>query len=255
MITAVIPTLNEERFVASAIRTVAFADEVLVIDSLSTDQTAEVARGAGATVIQRAFDDFSTQKNYAIDQAKHEWILVIDADERVSDSLADEILSCIQRPDGKDAFYVYRNFYFGQKWVRYGGWQTDKAIRLFRKEKGRYNGKLVHETIVTDGEVGYLENRLDHFSYRDREQYAAKLEMYAHLQAQELFQKGRKSRVWLFTVKPAFRFFVHYIVRMGFLDGWAGLELARAHAIGVWKRYVFLKQRHAEIEKTGAYVK
>ncbi len=255
MISVVIPTLNEERFVASAIRTVAFADEVLVIDSLSTDKTVEVAIEAGASVIQRQFDDFSTQKNYAIERARHEWILVIDADERVSDPLAGEILRCIENPKGKAAFYVYRNFFFGRKRIRYGGWQTDKAIRLFRKKRGTYNGKLVHETIDTDGDVGFLENRLDHYSYRDHEQYASKLEMYARLQAEELYRQGRKPRFWMLTVKPAFRFFVHYFVRLGILDGKAGFELARAHAKGVWKRYRYLGERYGESGDAEVYVK
>ncbi|MGA9269905.1 MAG: glycosyltransferase family 2 protein [Lutimonas sp.] len=255
MITAVIPTLNEEDFIAEAIRRVSFADEILVIDSFSSDKTVEVARDAGAKVVQRKFDDFSTQKNFAIRQATHEWILVIDADERVSDELGEEIVESVAQPGDRVAFFLYRNFYFKEKRVYYGGWQTDKAIRLFKKGSGRYNGNLVHETIDADGPVGYLKNRLDHYSYRNREQYADKLEMYARLQAEELYRKNKKSRFWLLTFKPAFRFFVHYIVRMGILDGTAGYELARAHAIGVWKRYKYLGQRHSESGDAEVYMK
>lgn len=255
MITTVIPTLNEENFVAEAIQRVSFADEILVIDSFSSDKTVKVAREMGARVIQREFDDFSTQKNFAIQQASHEWILVIDADERVSEDLAAEILRSVKNPGDKVAFFLYRNFYFKGNKVQYGGWQTDKAIRLFKKENGRYNGNLVHETVDVNGAVGFLKNRLDHFSYRSHDQYAGKLEMYARLQAEELYRKNKKSRFWLLTVKPAFRFFVHYIVRMGFLDGSAGFELARAHAIGVWKRYKYLGERHAKSEEAQVYMK
>ena len=133
MITAIIPTLNEENFIEEAIRRVGFADEILVIDSFSSDNTVEVAGKAGARVMQREFDDFSSQKNFAIRQATHEWILVIDADERVSDELADEIVRSVTDPGDKVAFFLYRNFYFKDIRVRYGGWQTDKAIRLFKR--------------------------------------------------------------------------------------------------------------------------
>lgn len=246
MITVVIPTLNEEKFVAEAIGSVSFADEILVIDSFSSDATARVAQESGAKVIQREFDDFSTQKNYAIQRAKNDWVLVIDADERVSMALASEIERTIENPGNKVAFYVFRNFYFKQKRIRYGGWQTDKAIRLFRKDAGCYNGKLVHETIRTDGEVGFLEERLDHYSYRGKDQYAAKLEMYASLQAEEMLRENKKPSFWLYLIKPGFRFFVHFIVRMGCLDGKRGYELARAHAIGVWRRYALYQERYKD---------
>ena len=246
MITVVIPTLNEENFVAEAIRSVSFADEILVIDSFSSDATALVAQDAGAEVIQREFDDFSTQKNHAIERAENEWVLVIDADERVSETLASEIVRTVDNPGDKVAFYVFRNFYYKQTRVRYGGWQTDKAKRLFRKGAGRYNGKLVHETISTEGEVGFLKERLDHYSYRGKKQYAAKLEMYASLQAEEMFRQNKKPSFWFYTIKPGFRFFVHFVVRMGFLDGKPGFDLARAHAIGVWKRYTVFNERYKD---------
>jgi glycosyltransferase involved in cell wall biosynthesis len=255
MITAIIPTLNEEGFIADAIRRVSFADEILVIDSFSSDKTVEAARKVGAKVIQRKFDDFSNQKNFAIRQATHEWILVIDADERVSDALADEIVKITKDPGDHVAFFLFRNFYFTEKRVHYGGWQTDKAIRLFRNGAARYNGNLVHETIDADGPVGFLKNRLDHYSYRSHQQYADKLELYARLQAEELFRKNKRPGFWYLRVKPAFRFFAHYIIRMGVLDGKAGFELARAHARGVWKRYKYLGERYAQSGDAEVYMK
>ena len=255
MITAVIPTLNEENFVTDAIRRLSFVDEILVIDSFSSDRTVEVARGLGARVIQRKFDDFSSQKNFAIQLAKNEWILVIDADERVSEGLAEEIQDAVNNPGDRVAFFLFRNFYFKGNRVRYGGWQTDKAIRLFKKDKGLYNGKLVHETIKTDGPVGFLSQRLDHYSYRNSKQYGAKLEMYARLQAEELYRKNKKPLFLLKAVKPPFRFFVLYFVRMGLLDGWAGFELARAHAIGVSKRYSYLNAKYGEARESKVAMK
>ena len=255
MISAIIPTLNEEQNIEAAIRSVSFADEILVIDSYSSDNTVSAAERMGAKVIQREFDDFSSQKNYAIEQARHEWILAVDADERVSKELAAEIQKAAQEPEEMIAFFLYRNSYFKGKLLRYGGWQTDKAIRLFKKSESRYNGNLVHETITTRGPVGFLKNRLDHYSYRSQQQYQAKLEMYANLQAQQLFGEKKKLGLWLSWIKPGFRFFVHYFVRLGFLDGRAGFELARIHSYGVWKRYVFLKRLYREPEASNLYVK
>ena len=245
-ITAIIPTLNEECCLGEAIQSVSFADEILVVDSHSTDQTVSIARQLNARVIQREFDDFSSQKNFAISKAKHDWILFIDADEHVSEELRKEIIQKAEKNRGEVAFYVYRNFFFSDRRIRYGGWQTDKAIRLFDRSHCRYDGRLVHETIETKGCVGFMENRLDHFSYRSRDQYAAKLEKYAALQAEELYRQNKKWHVFFIAIKPPFRFFVHYFVRLGFLDGAAGLRLAYEHARGVFKRYVYLIGRYEQ---------
>jgi len=231
--------------VGGAIRSVSFADEILVIDSMSSDRTTEIAREMKAKVIERRFDDFSSQKNFAISRAKNDWILVIDADERVSKELGEEILQAVGDPGEKSGFHLYRNFFFRGRRIRFGGWQTDKVIRLFNRQHCRYNGNLVHETIESDGPVGYLAHRLDHFSYRNRVHYASKLEMYARLQAEQLYAENRKGYLAHLLVKPPFRFFVHYVLRMGFLDGLPGLILAHAHARGVLQRYLFLRRRYA----------
>jgi len=251
-ITAIIPTWNEECCLGEAIQSISFADEILVVDSHSTDQTVSIARQLNAKIIQRKFDDFSTQKNFAISKAKHDWILFIDADERVSEELRQEIIRKAQKNRGEVAFYVYRNFFFRNRRIRFGGWQTDKAIRLFDRRYCQYDGKLVHETIETKGPVGFMENRLDHFSYRSRDHYAAKLENYAALQAEELYRQNKKFHVFFIAIKPPFRFFVHYFVRLGFLDGTAGLRLAYENARGVYKRYVYLRRRYRQDQEKGS---
>jgi glycosyltransferase involved in cell wall biosynthesis len=242
-ITAIIPTLNEQACLAEAIGSVSFADEVLVVDSFSSDQTVPIARKMNARVIQREFDDFSSQKNFALEKASHDWIVQIDADERVSKELEQEILRTVEHDGNEVAYYVFRNFFFKDKRIRHGGWQTDKSIRLFNRKHCRYDGKLVHETIETRCPVGFLKNRLDHFSYKDKTQYASKLDTYAKMQAEELFRKGKKMHILFIAVKPPFRFLVHYFVRMGFLDGAAGFRLAYEHARGVFMRYLYLKRR------------
>ncbi|MDN3644437.1 glycosyltransferase family 2 protein [Lutimonas halocynthiae] len=242
MITAIIPTLNEENFIEEAIRSVSFATEIIVIDSFSQDQTASICKKAKVKLIQREFDDFSSQKNFAIDQAAYNWIFILDADERISAPLALEIKKVANDPQDFVAFGIYRNFYFKNIKVRFGGWQTDKVIRLFRKDKCRYDGKLVHEEVLCSGKVGLLKNRMDHYSFRSQEQYEQKLEFYAALQAKEIKKSGKKVYLIHQLVKPAFRFVVLYLVRFGFLDGKRGYVLAKLHAHAVLNRYLLVRR-------------
>ncbi len=238
MITAIIPTLNEEEFIEEAIASVAFADEIIVIDSFSTDRTVELAEGHGVKIVQRKFDNFSNQKNYALDLASHEWIYVLDADERVPPALQTEILAAVDHSFDCVGFYTFRTFYFKEERIRFGGWQTDKVIRLFKKDSCRYDGKLVHEKIRYDGKIGFLKNRIDHFSFRDMAQYKGKLDLYAHLQARELMEVYKEIPLAHRWIKPGFRFLVLYFIRFGFLDGKPGYTLARLHARAVRQRYV-----------------
>jgi len=237
MISAIIPTLNEESFIEEAISSVSFADEIIVIDSFSTDRTIELAGKHQVRIIQRKFDNFSSQKNYAIDRAKHEWIYILDADERVSPSLKKEILTSVKHPMNYVGFYIYRNFYYKETHIRFGGWQTDKVIHLFKKDACTYDGQLVHEKIIYNGEIGFLKHKIDHFSFRDIDQYSRKLDFYADLQAREILT-AKKKIPWMHrSIKPGFRFLVLYIIRFGFLDGKKGFRLAKIHAEAVKKRY------------------
>lgn len=238
MITAIIPTLNEQDFIEDAIASVSFADEIIVIDSFSTDRTLELARRYEVKIVQRKFDNFSNQKNFALELAAHDWIYVLDADERLSPDLKVEILAAAKDPKDCVGFYIYRTLYFQESKIRFGGWQTDKVMRLFRKDSCTYDGKLVHEKIVYQGKAGFLKNRIDHFSYRDYEQYTGKLEFYAKLQARELLGAYKEIPLTHRWIKPGFRFMVLYFLRFGFLDGQQGFTLARTHAKAVSKRYV-----------------
>lgn len=238
MITAIIPTLNEEEFIEEAIASVAFADEIIVIDSFSSDRTIELAERHEVKIVRRKFDNFSNQKNFALDLATHTWIYVLDADERVSPALQTEILAAVDDPGDCVGFYAFRTFYFKGERIRFGGWQTDKVIRLFRKDSCRYDGKLVHEKIRYDGKIGFLKNRIDHFSFRDAAQYKGKLDLYARLQARELMEVYEDIPFGHRWIKPGFRFLVLYFIRFGFLDGQQGYTLARLHARAVRQRYV-----------------
>ena len=240
-ITAIIPTLNEEKNIEGAINSLSFADEIIVIDSFSSDQTLAICEKFNVKLIQRQFDDFSSQKNYAIEQALHDWIFILDADERIPQTLLDEIKELMIAPQPHVAFNIYRTFFYEGQKVKYGGWQTDKVIRLFRKDKCRYDGKLVHEEIIYEGRIGSLVNKMDHYSFKNHNQYKSKLEFYAELQAQELLKSRKKIYPLHSFLKPGFRFIVLYIIRVGFLDGVKGFNLARMHANAVEQRYVKYK--------------
>ncbi|NOQ92399.1 MAG: glycosyltransferase [Flavobacteriaceae bacterium] len=228
-ITAIIPTFNEELNIEYAIKSVDFADEIIVIDSYSTDKTVVIANRHNIRLIERKFDDFSSQKNYAIDQAKNNWIYILDADERVSNDLRKEILEAVKKPTNFVGFYIYRTFYFLSQKINYGGWQRDKVIHLFKKDKCKYNGNLVHETITYNGEIGFLNHKIEHYSYRNYDHYLKKLNHYASLQAKELFIKKKSVNIFHIVLKPLYRFFVHYVIRLGFLDGFPGYVLAAQH--------------------------
>jgi glycosyltransferase involved in cell wall biosynthesis len=238
-ITAIIPTLNEEIHIRDAIKSVDFADEIIVIDSYSSDKTLEIAEKMNVKIIKRKFDDFSSQKNHAIKQASHSWIYILDADERVTPEVRVEILKAVKKPDDFVGFYVRRTFYFAGEKINYCGWQRDKVIRLFLKDKCFYRG-IVHETIFSKGNFGFLENKIEHYGYRNYNHFISKINHYSSLKAKELHDNGKKVNVYYLLIKPLARFFIHYVIRLGFLDGLAGLILAKILAYSVFTRYVKL---------------
>lgn len=238
-ITAIIPTLNEEIHIEEAIKSVSFADEIIIIDSFSSDNTIAIASKYDVRIIQRTFDDFSSQKNAAIDAAKHDWIYILDADERVTPAVKDEILNAVNNPQDFVGFYVRRTFYFEGQRVHYSGFQRDKVIRLFLKQHCRYGG-LVHERIKADGKIGFFKNKIDHFSYRNFDHYISKMNHYAAIRAKELFEQQKKVTLFHVMIKPLARFCIHYFIRLGFLDGFTGFLVAKTQAFGVFSRYIKL---------------
>ncbi len=239
-ITAIIPTLNEEDNIEEAINSVAWADEILVIDSMSSDRTLELAASKGVKVIQRAFDNFSAQKNFAIEQAAHDWIFILDADERVDENLRDEILQRCGR-ENYVAYWIPRQNFIGNKKINFSGWKNDKCIRLFNKKYARYDGSFVHEEIAAKGPVGKLKNKILHYTYKNRAHFEQKLSLYARLKAEEWYIKGHKYNPFMQIFGPVYRFFKHYIWHFGFLDGKAGFLIAKHYMKAVWKRHENLR--------------
>lgn len=236
-ITAIIPTFNEEIHIEAALKSVDFADEIIVIDSFSTDATVDIVRKSKAILIQRKFDDFSSQKNFAIHKASNDWVFLLDADEIITDALKEEVLQTAKYNTSFKAFFIYRSFYFKNKKLNFSGWRRDKVIRFFHKDSCKYVGK-VHEKISTSGKIGFFKEKLNHYSYINYNQYKNKLKSYAKLQAQEILEKGLFVTPYHFFLKPIIRFVIQFIIQFGFLDGYRGFIISWLHAFGVWRRYV-----------------
>jgi len=248
-ITAIIPTFNEESNIQKALDSVDFADEIIVIDSFSTDKTVAIVKESNAILLQRVFDNFSNQKNFAIEKASNKLVFLLDADETIPKNLKEEILYTIKSKTDFNAFYVYRNFFFKKRSLNFSGWRRDKVIRLFRKDSCRYVGK-VHEEISTKGKVGFLKGKINHYSYKNYNQYKNKLKNYAKLQAQELLEKGLIVTPYHLFLKPFIRFFIQFMIRLGILDGYKGFIISWAHAFGVWRRYVEVLNLKYKTRKT-----
>ena len=247
-ISALAITFNEEENVKRYIESLSFADEIIFVDSQSTDNTISLAESYGVKVIQRKFDDFSNQRNFAISQAKNDWIVFFDLDEIISTELETEIIESVNIPNNNVAFFAKRNFYFMGEHIKYGGWQNDKAIRLFNKNFCKYNGNLVHEIVQCKGKTSVLKNSLNHYSYKNFDNYNDKLNLYSKLQAENLYQKKVKPNFYHFFIRPMYRFLWQYIFRLGILDGKTGFILAYVHSFSVYKRYLQLWMMYRKID-------
>ena len=239
-ITALAITLNEEQNVKRYVESLSFANEIIFIDSQSTDKTAAIAQEMGVKVIQRKFHNFSDQRNFAISQAKNDWIIFFDLDEIISVKVKKEIIQKLNNPEDFVAFYIKRNFFLFNKHLKHGGFQNDKAVRLFNKKYCKYNGNLVHEEIQTEGEIGILKNAIDHYSYKNFDHYCNKLNFYSKLQAIKLFDKKKKPNLYHFIIKPGYRFVWQYFYRLWILDGKEGFLYARINSFFVFKKYLEL---------------
>lgn len=239
MLTLLVPTFNEEDCLERCLASAAdLADEILVVDSFSTDRTLEIARTFGARIFQRAYENSASQKNWAIPQASHPWILLLDADEWLSPGLHREIKVWKERIDSRiDGYWMFRANHFMGRRIRYSGWQNDKVIRLFQRDRCRYEAKHVHAEITPTGPVQTLKNRLFHDTYKGLEHHQRKLDRYAAWQAQDYHPKTGAITAYHTVLKPAYRFFRQYILQGGILDGYPGWVIARFGAYAVRARY------------------
>ncbi|SRX75583.1 glycosyltransferase family 2 protein [Aequorivita antarctica] len=234
-LTVIIPTFNEQAFLEDALFSVSFADEIIVVDSFSTDKTPEIAKKYATKFLQRKFDNFSNQKNFALKEATGDWILFVDADERVTHSLEAEIKETLQNPKHSGYKINFPHFYMN----RFLYHHSDDVLRLVKREGAKFSGS-VHEKLQCEGRIGKLKNKMLHFTYKGFDNYISKKESYAWFQAQQQFDKGKKTTWFHLLFKPTYRFFRSFILKGGFRDGVPGMTVAAVNAYGVFERYVKL---------------
>ena len=243
-ISVLIITLNEENQIKPLLVDLDFADEIIVVDSFSTDKTEAICKSfEKVTFIQNKFKNYSSQRNFAILHAKNDWILFLDADERLTPALKNEIIATIKTNETFSAFLFYRTFMFEGKVLHFSGNQNDKIFRLFNKNQAEYNtDRLVHEKLKVNGKIGVLKNKLIHYSYANFQAYKSKTIRYGEFKAQEKFLKKQKPSVLLHFLHPAYNFLFNYIIRLGFLDGKKGLIICYLNANSIHIRYQELEQ-------------
>lgn len=218
----IIIALNAADQIEACLKSAEFADEVIVVDSGSVDATVEIAKKQGARVIQQAWLGFGPQKQFAIEQASHDWVLCLDCDERISERLHASIESTLQNPQFQ-AYQMPRCNRFMGRWLRHGEGYPDLSLRLFNRKSAHWSEDAVHEKVVTAVTVGKLEGDLLHESAESLAAYMDKQNRYTTLQAQELFQSGKHASVLQLLISPLIRFIKFYLLRRGFLDGVPGL--------------------------------
>lgn len=243
-LSALLIVKNERKHLPDVIDTLGFADEIVVVDSFSDDGTYEFLKAdERVLVLQHPFKDYSSQRNFCMEQAANDWVLFIDADERVSTALATEITKLMSRDELANGYFIYRQFYYKRQKLRFSGLQTDKALRLFDRTKGRYTAdKIVHEELDITPPIGFLENKLDHYFFDDYATYKSKMIKYGQMKGRQHYYQGKKYNGLTQLFKTFYKFLNHYILRLGFLDGHRGWVVAKLNALSVWQRYKEMKR-------------
>ncbi len=236
-LSAVIITRNEEENLPRCLASVKFADEIVIVDSGSTDRTLDIAREYGARVCETEWRGFGLSKREGVSAANGDWVLSIDADEEVSSALAEEIQNAVRDSTSVAGYYIPRRTEFLGRWIMHSGWYPDPVLRLFRKDRGNFDEALVHEKVVLDGETGRLRHDLLHYCYPSLDDYFRKFNRYTSLAAREAHQNGRKVGVRHVVINPLVKFVKQYVVKGGFLDGLEGLLLAILSACYVMVKY------------------
>jgi glycosyltransferase involved in cell wall biosynthesis len=243
-LSACIITYNEADRIEACLRSLSFCDELLVVDSHSSDATRALAAALGARVIERDWPGYRSQKQFAVDSARHDWVLCLDADERLTEQLRDEIqqLRAAGFP-GAAGWSVPRiTDYFG-RFLRHGNAYPDRLVRLFDRRCGGWSGDEIHENTRISGRIGRLQGHLEHFSYRSLSDHLNRMQRYADLMAQALYARGRRCGLAPVLLNPQWRFVRGYLLRLGFLDGWRGLVFALIEANYVRRKYLGLYMR------------
>ena len=229
-------TRDESAHIAAALESVSWADEIIVVDSHSTDDTVAIARTRATRVEVRDWPGYGAQKNYAAEIASNDWILSLDADERVSPALASEIKQTLQGEPAARGYRIPRVTWYLGRWIRSTDWYPDYQLRLYDRRFGRWNGRRVHESVDLQGTPAFLRQELQHYAYRDIAHHLATIDRYTTLAAEQWLAEGRRTNAFEILIHPRLAFLRNYLLRGGVKDGAAGLIVSRLNAY-----YVFLK--------------
>jgi glycosyltransferase involved in cell wall biosynthesis len=251
-VSAILVCYNEEENIAACLQSLQWCDEIVVVDSFSTDRTVEICRQYTERLIQRAWEGFRDQKAFAHSQATKEWVLLVDADERVSPELREEIRYALTTYGSEYAgFSMPRLVYYLRRWWWRGGWYPDYDVRLFRRECASWGGMDPHEKILVQGKVRRLKYPLHHFSYRDINDHVRRINQFTTVSSAELYKEGKKWRCGDNLLRPAFRFLYSYFLKRGFVEGFPGFFVAVTAAVYVFLKYAKLKELELEEKSQG----
>ncbi|HNR13892.1 MAG TPA: glycosyltransferase family 2 protein [Thermodesulfobacteriota bacterium] len=237
-------TYNEEKNIRACLESVRWADEIIVVDSFSNDATVSICSEYTHNVMQRSWPGHVEQKNFAIDQATGDWILGLDADERVSPELAEEIKAVLAGHDqGADGFSFPRHSFYLGRWINHGGWYPDAKIRLFKRGLARWGGKNPHDKVILGGKVGYLHGELRHYVYRNISHQLQTVDSFSSITADGFFSEGKRFNLGYLVFRPCFKFLETYVWRRGFLDGLPGFVIAVISSYYVFLKYAKLWEK------------
>jgi len=239
-LSVIIITKNEAHNIRACLESSSWADEIVVVDSGSSDDTTAIAREFTPHVYNHDWPGFGAQKNRALDYATGTWVLSLDADERVTPELRVQLERAMEQAD-RDGYYLPRLSQFCGRFIHHSGWYPDYVLRLFKRDKGRFSDDLVHESVILQGPAGKLSSPLLHYSYLTKVDVARKVEQYATAAAQQMFRKGKNASSTDAPVRAAWAFFRTYCLRLGFLDGTAGFSIARMNARTTYLKYEKLR--------------
>jgi len=244
-LSVIIITKDEAENIRACLETVKWADEIIVVDSGSVDATVEICRELGAQVHQHDWPGFGMQKNRALSYATHEWVFSIDADERVSVELKEQLINAMKKVS-EDGFYVPRLSQFCGRFIRHSGWYPDYVLRLFKRTRGRFSDDMVHERVILEGVAGRLTSPLLHYSYLNEADVRRKTEQYAKAGALQMMKKGKTATFADAPLRAGWAFIRTYFLRLGFLDGIAGFNVAKMNFRTTYLKYKILKKLCSE---------
>lgn len=247
-ISSVIITYNEERNIGDCLESLKWTSEIIIVDAFSSDRTVGIARVYTDKILQREWQGYSQQRNFGLSQASNEWVLFIDADERLSNALSYEIIEAITNDSGLyDGYYMPRQSFYLGRWITHGEWHPDLKLRLIKKDKGRWSGQSVHEIIILNGKARRLKNSIYHYPYVDISHHLEKFNRYSSLFAQDAFKKNEKFKFHQLLWRTFIRFIKAYFLKRGFRDGFAGFVIAVLQSFDVFLRYAKLYELEKKI--------